>query len=74
MAYRNRRSDGDPYWLQTRYSGVCAKCMQWIKQGERAYYYPNVRLLFCYREDCGPAHERDFRACAADERAYSGGY
>lgn len=77
MSYRRYRNSGrgrDPYWLYVRYAGVCSVCGEPIPQGQRAFYYPNGRKLLCFRDGCGEAAAADFRAAAADEAAYAGGY
>lgn len=70
MAYRNRVAR-DPAWIYVRYAGLCARCGEPIPQGQRAFYYPNGKKLYCYRDACGPACERDFAACAHDEMVYN---
>ena len=69
MAYRRGR---DPYWLTAKYAGKCAKCGKVISAGERIYYYPNTRTVYCGGDDCGGAAARDFSACAMDEAQYNG--
>jgi hypothetical protein len=72
MAYKRYRGARDPYWLESRYAGSCAKCGATIVPGERIFYYPNDRKA--YSGSCAEAAAGDFAACAADERQYTGGY
>ena len=57
----------DPRWINVKLDGSCARCKSVIRHGERAFYYPQDRSLYCGREDCGQAASRDFRAHVFDE-------
>jgi hypothetical protein len=58
----------DPYWMTARYPGTCRQCGRTIKRGERAFYYPNGKHLFCATgRDCGQVASADFDAAANDE-------
>ena len=61
----------DPYWMNVRFPGTCRKCGRQIKRGERAFYYPNGKHLFCEAAPCGQAAAADFQACAEDEAFYN---
>lgn len=63
----------DPYWLTVRFAGTCHTCGRPIKRGERAFYYPNGKHLFCEAPACGQAAAADFHACAEDEAFYNRG-
>ena len=58
----------DPRWISTKFKGRCHRCGKVIKRGERAFYYPKGRHLFC-DGPCGQAADTDFTACAQDEAA-----
>ena len=67
MAYY-RRYQGDPRWLDSvRYPAVCTRCGKPIKRGDRAFYYPNGRHLYCDGPGCGQDCAADFQSAAEDE-------
>ena len=66
------RQSRDPFWLNARRAGACARCGRKIARGDRAYYYPNERKLLCKSEDCGEQAARSFAAQLDDERMMSG--
>ena len=69
MSYKSY--SGDPYWMNAKFAGTCAKTGEAFKKGERVFYYPRERK--CYAGAAGEAAARDFEACAQDEAVYSGG-
>jgi hypothetical protein len=71
MASR-RYGNRDPFWLESRYAGKCAKCKAPFKAGERIFYYPNGKAA--YSGACAEAAAGDFSACAFDEAQYNSGY
>jgi hypothetical protein len=71
MAYYTRYS-GDPYKLNVKYSGNCARCNARIARGQSAYYWPRERRLYCV--SCGEPLYREFVAMAVDEDLYRQGY
>lgn len=62
---------GDPYWMTCRYPGTCARCGAAIAKRERAFRYKSG-ALYCSKESCGQACEREFEAAAHDEAMLSG--
>lgn len=42
-----------PYWITTKYGGVCASCRLGIRKGETALYYPGTKKLLCSGQECG---------------------
>lgn len=62
---------GDPYWLTTRYPGRCRKCGRPVHRGERAFYFPKGKALYC-ADGCGPEASARFNAERADEDLYNG--
>jgi len=71
---RRRHVSADPYWLTTRYAGECKGCGREIKRGERAFWYPNGRALYCGDDACGQQQYREFSAAAFDEDYARGAY
>lgn len=65
--YRN-----DPRWLFARYSGTCRKCEGRIRKGDRAWYYPKGKHIYC--EPCGEPQAREFESAVADEDFYNSRY
>ncbi len=61
--YRNR----DPYWLTAKFNGNCSKCKATIRKGQRAFYYPSSKTIYCESDDCGGAASRDFESMRFDE-------
>jgi len=57
----------DPRWINVEFDGSCVRCKSVICRGERAFYYPQERSLYCARENCGQAASRDFRVRVFDE-------
>lgn len=58
----------DPRWITVRFKGsTCARCKRHIHPGERAFFYPEGRSLYCDGDDCGKAASREFSASAFDE-------
>jgi hypothetical protein len=64
---------GDPRWISAKYPSKCAHCGHAIARGERAFYYPNGRYLFCKHDDCGGQADRDTYAAIQDEQFYGSG-
>jgi hypothetical protein len=63
-----RRYKCDPRWITVRFEGsTCAGCKRPIHTGERAFYYPEDRSLYCEGEECGKAAGQEFSARAFDE-------
>jgi hypothetical protein len=65
-----KRYRNDPYWLNAKWPGYCAKCKAPIPPGERAFYYPLERKLFS--GECAEQAARDFESAAADEALWKG--
>jgi hypothetical protein len=57
----------DPRWINVKFDGECARCERPVRCGERAFYYPEDRSLYCGGEECGKAASREFDARAFDE-------
>ena len=57
----------DPRWISVNFDGSCARCKSTIRRGERVFYYPQNRSLYCERENCGLAASHDFTARVFDE-------
>lgn len=57
---------GDPRWLTAKYPASCKKCGRQIKPGERMFYYPQTKTVYCDGE-CGQAASRDFGSAAFDD-------
>lgn len=64
----------DPKWLNARRRDVCRKCHAEIKVGERIFYYPATRAVYCDSEACGKSESRSFECAAQDEANYCGTY
>lgn len=63
------RYAGDPRWIAARFASQC-QCGSGIKRGDRIYYFPRTKTVFC--QTCGePAHAR-FVSEAQDEAMLSG--
>lgn len=59
----------DPRWLTVRFKGsTCAGCKRPIHPGERAFFYPEDRSLYCDGDDCGQSASREFSPRAFDEK------
>jgi hypothetical protein len=58
---------GDPYWLTAKWAGTCVRCGAHIKRGDKAYYYPRDRALYCASDSCGEKASREFAAYKQDE-------
>ena len=48
-----KRIGGDPHWLTARFQSDCRRCGKSIRKGERAFYYPNGRVIDCDDDPCG---------------------
>jgi hypothetical protein len=63
-----RRYKCDLGWITVQFKGnTWVRCKRSIHPGERAFYYPAARSLYCEAEDCGKAASREFSARAFDE-------
>lgn len=62
---------GDPYWLRAKFPGSCSRCKKEIKRGDRIFYYPKTKDVFCDGDPCGAAESRSFEAAAQDEFYYN---
>ncbi len=58
-----------PRWISVQWPGTCQRCGQQIAKGARAFYYPSGKrgTIYCDRDKCGQACERDFDSAMADE-------
>jgi hypothetical protein len=65
-----RRTNWDPYWTQARFQSACDGCSITITKGEKIYYYPRDKKVYC--EDCGEDCYRDFMSHKCDEDVYHG--
>jgi DNA repair protein RadC len=62
---------GDPYWLRAKFSGSCSRCKKEIKGGDRIFYFPKTKDVFCDGDLCGTAESSSFEAAAQDEFFYN---
>lgn len=62
------RYHGDPYMITAKYRGSCAACGAGVRPGQRAYYWPRERRIYC--APCGEPLYREFVAMAEDEEFY----
>ena len=62
---------GDPYWTTARFTSKCRNCGRVITKGERIFYYPKGKEVFCDLEGCGHQESRSFEAAAQDEWNYN---
>ena len=67
---------GDPYWTTAKFTSRCRRCKVVINKGEKIFYYPRTKDVFCSGDGCGAAESRSFEAMAQDEFNYNnpGGY
>jgi hypothetical protein len=68
---RSYRVTRDPYWLAARFRGTCDKCGGNVQAGDRIWYYPTARRVYC--RECGLPEAAVFYATRFDETAYCGG-
>jgi uncharacterized protein with PIN domain len=61
---------GDPRWITAKYGSRCPKCNKGIRSGDRGFYYPRTRSLYC--ESCGRTAEQDFLNMVEAEEFYGG--
>ena len=54
---------GDPRWIEALFTSPCADCPAIIAKGQRAFYVPNGRKLYCAH--CGEARARTSSAKSA---------
>ena len=59
----------DPKWIKAKFNSKCSECSFIINKGERAYYYPLGKHIFCTK--CAAKHEADFQSAAFDEYVYN---
>ncbi len=59
-----------PYWITTKYGGVCSHCKLGIKKGESALYYPFTRKLLCAGQECGRKVVEEAKERRRDEFLY----
>lgn len=65
---------GDPRWIIARFESKCSKCGKSVKRGEKIFYYPRTKSVFCDSPGCGGNAERDFRNMCEQEDFYGGRY
>jgi len=73
MQRRNR--DMTPRWLTVRFHGVCANerhCHGVVRKGERAFYYPNGKRIYC--PSCSETMALDYEARMFDEAVAEAGH
>lgn len=68
------RYQGDPHWIEARFSCKCSRCGSEIKKGEQAFYYPRGKSVFCKAPGCGEKESVSFDQAAFDEAQYTGNY
>ena len=66
------RYKGDPHWITVRYAGTCRRCGRALRKGDRAFYYPRGKDMYCEPTGCGGVAESDFRSAAFDESVTTG--
>ena len=66
-----KRYAHDPRWITARYPATCQQCGKPIKQGDRAFYFPNGKALFCDGPNCGQQESANFDAYTFDEAFYN---
>jgi len=64
---------GDPYWLTAKFPSSCSRCKKEIKKGDKIFYYPRTKDVFCAAGSCGDAESASFEAAAQDEYFYNRG-
>lgn len=62
---------GDPYWLRAKFSSSCSRCKTQIMKGDKIFYFPRTKDVFCSADLCGGAESRSFEAAAQDEFFYN---
>ncbi len=62
---------GDPYWLTAKFMSTCTRCKAGINKGEKIFYYPRTKDVYCSEEGCGHAESASFEAAAQDEYFYN---
>jgi len=56
-----------PRWMEARFPSQCTRCKCSIKKGDRIFYYPASKAVYCAAEACGKECSRDFESHAFDE-------
>lgn len=62
---------GDPRWITVKYGGTCGACSARVKKGDRAFYYPREKAMYC--EKCGEGEYAQFIDACQDEAMYNRG-
>lgn len=70
--YKKRNYPRDPYWTKARFVSHCRKCEIEIKKGNKIFYYPNTKSVYC--ETCGQSASADFACCLQDEEFFTSQY
>lgn len=69
MYYRMFASRGnDPKWISDTKTYRCCGCNRLIEPGERMYYFPYAKTVYCAGDSCGLAKERHVNATATAEQ------
>lgn len=72
-----RRGGGDPGWITVKFvtpQTICGGCKKKLVKGERVFYYPNSRTMFCMKDECGIKESNSFNAARFDEAQMSGSW
>jgi hypothetical protein len=64
---------GDPHWTTAKFPGRCTRCGKKINRGDRIFYYPRGKVVYCDAPGCGGSAERDFLTMAEAEDYYASG-
>lgn len=64
----------DPKWINAKFNSRCHRCQCEIKKGDKLFYYPRCKTVYCDKDDCGKKESASFEASAQDEYNYSMGY
>jgi len=67
------RYAGDPHWIAVRHDDRCRACGRAIRRGERAFYYPRGKHVYC-DGPCGATAAADFESAAFDESVANGAW
>lgn len=58
--YKPLRCD-PPKWISAKRPERCENCRRTVAIGERFYFFPYARTVYCDGPDCGQAKERTYQ-------------
>ena len=68
---KRRFQNNDPKWITAKFPSKCTCCDRNIQTGEKAFWFPVGKYVFCDLDPCGVKQHKTFTAAVQDEDNYN---